>query len=214
MHYSLHGSPRGVCVTRVAGGSVVKATRRLYMHTERDINIFVCAQVLAWCLSAVLLSAEHSTHCHGGRGNLEDTWGYRTRRCMAHTHSKCMERARFLCLGTNILRFILSSLLLYRRAYSPGPWMSSKCPLSSHCGWTWAPGELRLGLRWLQLMPRSFSSIPWGQAPWQVIWRLLRPSVLEKKNSTVKRQGSYPMYLLSSLFLIRELTKKGKSSQD
>lgn len=132
MHYSLHRSPRGVCVTWVAGGSVVKATRRLYMHTERDINIFVCVQVLAWCLSAVLLSAEHSTQCrspalvcaassHGGCGNLEDTWGYRTRRCMAHTHSKCMERARFLCLGTNILRFILSSLLLYRRAYSPGP---------------------------------------------------------------------------------------------
>lgn len=69
------------------------------MHTERDINIFVCVYVLTQRLSAVLLSAEHSMHfqrpapvctasSHGGCGNLEDTWGHRTRQRMAHrTHA-------------------------------------------------------------------------------------------------------------------------------
>lgn len=132
------------------------------MHAEGYKYIYVCVQVLTQHFSAVLLSAEHAfpKSCPGVCiASSQRTWSVEDTEPLAitghgsvwHTCSQCMETTCFHCLETNTLGVYFNFPGSLLKSWQPRPLNAlQRSPLhtlQSDLG----PGELRLGLRWLQL---------------------------------------------------------------
>lgn len=152
----------------------------------------------------MLLSAEHAfpKSCPGVCiASSQRTWSVEDTEPLAitghgsvwHTCSQCMETTCFHCLETNALGvyFYFPGSLL--KSWQPRPLNAlQRSPLhtlQSDLG----PGELRLGLRWLQLSLGPSASSPGDQCSGRSDEGCWRQWTLGNKNSELNHQGSHPV---------------------
>lgn len=110
-----------------------------------------------------------------------------------HTCSQCMETTCFHCLETNALGVYFNFPGSLLKSWQPRPLNAlQRSPLhtlQSDLG----PGELRLGLRWLQLSLGPSASSPGDQCSGRSDEGCWRQWTLGNKNSELNHQGSHPV---------------------
>lgn len=151
----------------------------------------------------MLLSAEHAfpKSCPGVCiASSQRTWSVEDTEPLAitghgsvwHTCSQCMETTCFHCLETNTLGVYFNFPGSLLKSWQPRPLNAlQRSPLhtlQSDLG----PGELRLGLRWLQLSLGPSASSPGDQCSGRSDEGCWRQWTLGNKNSELNHQGSHP----------------------
>lgn len=152
----------------------------------------------------MLLSAEHAfpKSCPGVCiASSRRTWSVEDTEPLAitghgsvwHTCSQCMETTCFHCLETNALGVYFNFPGSLLKSWQPRPLNAlQRSPLhtlQSDLG----PGELRLGLRWLQLSLGPSASSPGDQCSGRSDEGCWRQWTLGNKNSELNHQGSHPV---------------------
>lgn len=133
-------------------------------------------------------------HLHGGRGAWRTQSHWRSQDTAAYgTHAANVWKQRFHCLETNALGVYFNFPGSLLKSWQPRPLNAlQRSPLhtlQSDLG----PGELRLGLRWLQLSLGPSASSPGDQCSGRSDEGCWRQWTLGNKNSELNHQGSHPV---------------------